>query len=224
MGWTSQGDNLYVGSGNAGYTISRRGLMAKVMGSYGTSIVTTGDLSTYETTYVSASPDAPAGRSFPQIQFNARGDLYMVGSDNPARGDVWRSDVGQCCDQWERMGTLPAPRGAGSLLFLGGSATASNNAQDRLVYLGGISSDVSATNDVYLTIDSGATWVTMVQAPWTPRWNHNAELTKDGVIVLAGGISNQVLLGQLKDLNDGQPGQHCTARLTSSPAAQLIAV
>jgi len=41
----------------------------------------------------------------------------------------------------------------------------------------------------------------MPQAPWGPRWNQNAEITKDGLIVMAGGIWNMVG-GGLKDRND----------------------
>ena len=183
--WASQGDNLYQGSGNAGYDISVTGRMVKVGGSYGTSAVsnalnpTTGarDASQYETAYWSTP--GPAPRSFPQVQFNARGDLYMVGgyinagtADN-IRGDVWRSQRDDCCGFWERLGNLPAPRASGFLLYISGSS--SNSAADVLLYMGGVSS-TGAANDVYLTVDGGNMWATMVQAPWTPRWNQNAEV------------------------------------------------
>ena len=148
-------------------------MLAKVGGSYGTGVVTSSDTATFDST-TWAEP-GPAGRSFSQIQFNARGDLYQVGSDNPMRGDVWRSLRDDCCSFWELQGYLPAPRGAGSLLFMSGSAT--SNAQDKLVYLGGISS-TGATNDVYGSVDGGKQWATMVQAPWHVRWNHNAEVSR----------------------------------------------
>ena len=180
--WSNQGenDNLYQGSGNAGYTISNRGLMVKVGGSYTTSVVTslsTSDPSTFDSANFFST--GPRGRSFPQVQFNARGDLYMVGgyfTPNDIRGDVWRSPRDECCGFWEPMGNLPAPRGAGALLFLSGASNVNNNEQDRLVYFGG-SSSTGTSNDVYLTVDSGVTWANMVQAPWQPRRNHNAEVS-----------------------------------------------
>ena len=57
--WASQGDNLYAGSGNAGYDISITSRMVKIGGSYGTSSVSntvnpiTGarDAASYDTSY-----------------------------------------------------------------------------------------------------------------------------------------------------------------------------
>ena len=183
--WASQGDNLYQGSGNAGYSISPTSRMVKVGGSYGSSVVSnavnpsTGarDASVYESSYW--SNPGPGARSFPQITFNTRGDLYMVGGyitsgdAGNIRGDVWRSARDDCCGFWERQGDLPAPRASGFLLFLSGLNA--NNAQDKLLYLGGIST-TGASNDVYLTVDGGYSWVTMEQAPWRGRWNQNAEV------------------------------------------------
>ena len=102
------------------------------------------------------------------------GGYVTSGVAENIRGDVWRSPSGDCCGFWERQGNLPAPRASGFLLFLGGGATTSN-AQDRLLYLGGVST-TGAANDVYLTVDGGYNWVTLVQAPWKPRWNQNAEV------------------------------------------------
>ena len=190
---------MYAGSDNAGYTISSRGVMAKVQGSYTTAVVTTRDAASFDTSYTYVP--GPAGRSFVQVQFNERGDLYLVGSDAPIRSDVWRSQRDDCCVYWELQGYLPAPRGSGALLYMGGAANVNNNQADQLLYMGGISEGVGASNEVYITVDSGVTWATMLQAPWSPRWNHNAELTRDKLIVLAGGIFNQ-RSGGLKDLND----------------------
>ena len=179
--WARQGDsdNLYQGSGNAGYTISSRGQMVKVGGTYSTSVVTTTSL-TDASTFTSGNmyTPGPNRRSFPQVQFNARGDLYMIGgyfTTTDIRGDVWRSPRDECCNYWEAMGNLPAPRGAGALLFLSGATNTNDNGADRLLYFGG-SSSTGTSNDVYLTVDSGTTWATMGQAPWSPRRNHNAEV------------------------------------------------
>ena len=121
------------------------------------------------------------------------------------RADVWRADSRWCCDQWDRLGNLPAPRGSGSMLYVGSGAEdpTRDSSGDRLLYIGGIGNDGYAANDVFITADGARSWASMTTAPWAPRWNLNGEVTRDGIIIIAGGITNMPSAPNgLKDLND----------------------
>ena len=59
-------------------------------------------------------------------------------------------------------------------------------------------------NDVWVSSDLGRTWKEILhQAPWTERDNFNAEITKDGLIVFAGGINSREALNDVWVSADG---------------------
>jgi hypothetical protein len=109
--------------------------MVAVAGSFERGIVTAADVWNFNAQQV--RDPGWEERSFAQVQYNARGDLYLAGSYFPERADVWRSEREACCSDWDRRTDLPAPRGAGALLFLSsGAAALADNSRDRLLYLG----------------------------------------------------------------------------------------
>ena len=114
--------------------MSSRGVMVALAGSDDRGVVTAAELSNFNAQQV-RDPGWDA-RSYAQVQYNQRGDLYMAGSYFPERADVWRSVREQCCSDWDRLSDLPAPRGAGAMLFLSGAGSLADNSQDRLLYFG----------------------------------------------------------------------------------------
>jgi len=108
---------------------------------------------------------------------------------------VWKStDQGR---NWVKSTNMPFPqppgRSSGFLIH----KTSRQTKQDVLTYMGGygrVGNDGSTVvyfNDVYLSTDAGNKWLLVTaNAPWSPRDNFNAEVTRDGAIVIVAGFND----------------------------------
>ena len=97
---------------------------------------------------------------------------------------------------------FPQPPGRSSGFLL--HSTSKQTKQDVLTFMGGYSrvagnqSTVQYHNDIYMSTDGGAKWLQITNAaPWSKRDNINAEVTRDGALVLVAGYSDADL-----DAND----------------------
>ena len=116
----------------------------------------------------------------------ADGSIVLMGGWNPTLyNDVWRStDKGATwtemtppggADWSERWGHSSVAMPDGSIVLMGGSEGPTG----------------TSMNDVWRSIDNGATWTEMtpgVGAEWAGRYEHSSVVMPDGSIVLMGGI------------------------------------
>ena len=77
-----------------------------------------------------------------------------------------------------------------------------------MFYFGGFSrggtGPAAYHNDVWVSSDLGKSWRQITdRAPWVERDNFNAEITKDGLIVFAGGLNSREALNDVWVSADG---------------------
>jgi len=151
-------------------------------------------------------------RSFADTYVDASDNIYVAAGlevGGPGLNDVWvSSDAGK---NWKKQGNglpLGAPMGGRSSasLLIHKSPVLQ---KDIMYYFGGYSrgngqANPQYHNDVWVSSDLGRTWKRILeQAPWTERDNFNAEITKDGLIVFAGGLNSREALNDVWVSADG---------------------
>jgi hypothetical protein len=138
-------------------------------------------------------------------------------TDNP-RNDVWRStDQGAT---WTLM-TATAP-------WTGRSDHSSMTLPDgSIVLMGGRNFRLSVRfNDVWRSIDQGATWIRMTAAaPWTARDEHTSVVRPDGSIVLMGGYDGSTSLNDVwRSTDQGATWTQMTAAAGWTPRSSHTSV
>ena len=198
--WRLIADNAFPGTRFPGYTIDSQARLYKVAGSDGSDVyMSTNGVSWQQQTPGSTVTTLP-GRTFPDVQVDSKDTLYVVAGLSPTVGGGGLNDVWKSTDQgrnWVRSTNMPFPqppgRSSGFLIH----KTSRQTKQDVLTYMGGYgrvqgnASSVVRFNDVYLSTDNGAKWLLVTaNAPWSPRNNFNAEVTRDGAIVIVAGFND----------------------------------
>ena len=198
--WVQLASEAFTGHRFPGYTIDSQARLYKVAGSDTSDVF----MSTNGVTWQQQTPGSdltrlPA-RSFPDVQVDSKDTLYVVGGLAPSANGGGLNDVWKSTDQgrnWVRTTNMPfqQPPGRSSGFLI--HKTSRQTKQDVLTYMGGygrVGNDLSTVvyfNDVYLSTDGGAKWLLVTaNAPWSPRDNFNAEVTRDGAIVIVAGFND----------------------------------
>jgi N-acetylneuraminic acid mutarotase len=118
--------------------------------------------------------------------------VLMGGYDGSRRNDVWRStDQGATWTQMTSIAEWTARSEHSSATLPDGS----------IVLMGGYGASGPPKNDVWRSIDQGATWTQMtVAAGWMGRVDHSSVALPDGSIILMGGYGFDLVFTYLNDV------------------------
>ena len=148
-------------------------------------------------------------RAFADTYVDASDNIYVAAGlqvGGPGLNDIWMSsDQGR---NWKRQGGIPvgSPPGRSSASLLIQRSPVLQ--KDIMYYFGGFSrggpQPALYHNDVWASSDLGRTWKQITdRAPWIERDNFNAEITKEGLIVFAGGFNSRGALNDVWVSADG---------------------
>ena len=139
----------------------------------------------------------------------SRGELVLQGGtvDNfrSYRADVWSSTTqGR---SW-RLQTDEAAFGARGIGVLLSSHNAALFSGKDILYLLGGQNEKDNSNEVWVSSDSGKTWLPLqLRAPWPQRDAFNGEITSAGVLIISSGLADRDTgLAQETPIN-GQPSR-----------------
>jgi len=152
-------------------------------------------------------------RAFADVYADSKDNLFAIGGlDGPGGSglnDVWRSiNQGK---EWTLQGRIPfsqkGGRSSASLLI----SYSKILQKDILTYIGGFSRYQENGNwvgqyhkDIWVSSNEGRQWTPLTtSAPWAERDNFNAEVTEDGILVIAGGYNNREALNDVWISADG---------------------
>ena len=165
------------------------------------------DGKTWEDQSLRAGANSPPGRKFASAITDSQDRVYVLGGQTcqwAMLRDLWMSsDQGRT---WTAQATNVPISGptAGVLLNVPVSARSGLGITEALVYATGWDG-TSDHNDVWMSTTRGATWqVVNPGAAWVNRDDANAEVTRDGLILLLGGKRMTIVGGQERSeaLND----------------------